>query len=59
MTRTDKKGDRKMMPLSLTVSAELHAELQRRARAEDRSVAYIVRRAVERDLAASNQERKS
>jgi predicted transcriptional regulator len=45
--------DIKSMAVRLNVTPKLYAELQRRAKAEDRSVAYIVRRAVERDLAKS------
>jgi predicted DNA-binding protein len=41
----------KNIRISITIPAELYADLQRRAEAEDRSVAYLIRRAVERDLA--------
>jgi predicted transcriptional regulator len=45
-----------MTPISAQVPREQREELERRAREQDRTISYLVRRAVDRYLAAETRE---
>ena len=54
----DPVANKTLKPVTTRVSLALHARLQARAAADERDVAYIVRKAIEAYLSASGQSEK-